>query len=83
MGPSGRGLRESLHAAATRAAASSLGRTLTVVRCPGRRVMVYKSNTETTFVSEPEAPWLSVTVTRTVKLLGRTMTYVCPTLHEP
>src|SRR5438132_14061719 len=56
VGALGRGLSESLHAAATKAAASSLGMTLTVVRCPGRRVMAYKSNMETILVSEPEAP---------------------------
>src|SRR5437016_3646778 len=44
---------------------------------------LYSSNTDTTLVSEAEAPWLSVTVTRTVKLCGRTMTYVWPTLTEP
>src|SRR5437879_7410931 len=43
----------------------------------------YSSNTDTTLVSEPEAPWLSVTVTVIVKLCGRTMTYVWPTLNEP
>src|SRR6266851_4457999 len=43
----------------------------------------YSSRTETTFVPEPEAPAASVTVTRTVKLRGRMMTYVCPAVNEP
>src|SRR3989442_16020515 len=43
----------------------------------------YSSNTDTTFVSEAEAPAASVTVTVIVKLRGRMMTYVCPAENVP
>jgi len=43
----------------------------------------YSNNTFTTFVSDAEAPWLSVTVTVIVKVLGSRMIYVCPLLIVP
>ena len=43
----------------------------------------YSNSTETTFVSDADAPWLSVTVTRSVKLLGSRVIYVCPLLIVP
>jgi len=43
----------------------------------------HSSNTETTFVSDPEAPAASVTVTVTVKLVGIRTTYVWLTVNEP
>ena len=39
--------------------------------------------TETTLESEPEAPAASLTVAVIVKLRGRMMMYVCPTVNEP
>src|SRR5882672_8792747 len=43
----------------------------------------HKSVTETTLLSEPEAPAASLTVTVIVKLRGKMITYVCPTENEP
>src|SRR6266496_50469 len=43
----------------------------------------YRSVTDTTFVSDPDAPAASRTVTVIVKLRGKTMMYVCPALNEP
>ena len=43
----------------------------------------YSSSTETTFVSDADAPAASVTVTRIVNERGRIITYVCPTLKLP
>src|SRR6266545_1094558 len=43
----------------------------------------YSSSTDTTFVSEPDAPAASVTVAVIVKLRGRMMTYVWLTVNEP
>src|SRR2546425_12249755 len=49
-------------------------------RSPGT---AYNSNPEPPSGPEPEAPAASVTVTRTVKLRGRMMTYVSPAVNEP
>ena len=43
----------------------------------------YNRSTETTLVSEPDAPAASVTVTLIVKLRGRRMMYVCPAENVP
>jgi len=44
---------------------------------------VHSSKTDTIFVSEPDAPAASRTVTVIVKLRGKTMMYVCTALNEP
>ncbi len=43
----------------------------------------HSNNTWTTFVSDPEAPAASVTVTVTVKFVSRRTTYVWLTVNEP
>src|SRR5258708_24939078 len=48
---------------------------------PSRRR--YRSRTDTTFVSEPDAPAASVTLTVTVNERGSRITYVCPTVKLP
>src|SRR6266705_3676107 len=81
------GLVDSLHAAASNAAARIFGRALGVISRAGAgswsAPQTQNGRTDTTFVSEPEAPWLSVTVTVTVKLCGSTTTEVCVAVNDP
>src|SRR6266571_2721918 len=79
------GLTASLQAATNAAATKILAKATRRHRVPPLNGWLrdHSNSTLTTFVSDPEAPAASVTVTRIVKFLGKRMTYVWPALYVP
>src|SRR6266702_749091 len=76
-------LQAATNAAATKILAKATRRDVIAFPPLNGRLRDHSNSTLTTFVSDPEAPAASVTVTRIVKFLGKRMTYVWPALYVP